>query len=131
MTGGPVFLESVSMNPIHGLIALALCGVVTTGLAVAADPKSGAPPKEEAPDPAAVQRGKQSYADHCSHCHGFSMVSSGNVTYDLRTFPHDQKDRFLEIVVNGKNNRMPPWGDVLPLDEINDIWAYVLTGGKG
>ncbi|HXZ00210.1 MAG TPA: cytochrome c [Stellaceae bacterium] len=82
------------------------------------------------PDPAQVQHGKMLYADHCSHCHGFNMVSAGNVTFDLRTFPRDQRERFFESVTNGRDNRMPPWGDVLTQDEIGDIWAYVCTGGK-
>ena len=81
-------------------------------------------------DAAQVDEGRRIYAQHCSHCHGFNMVSAGNVTFDLREFPRDQKDRFLESVVNGKNNRMPPWGDVLSVDDIEAIWAYVLTRGK-
>ena len=60
----------------------------------------------------------------------FTFPSAGTVTYDLRSFPRDAKDRFLESVVNGKNNRMPPWGDVLSLDEIEAVWAYVRTRGK-
>ncbi len=112
-------------------VALALAIAVAGVVAMAAEPKNAESADAEQPDPEAVQRGKQTYAERCSHCHGFNMVSAGNVTYDLRTFPRNQKDRFLEIVVNGKNNRMPPWGDVLSLDEITDIWAYVLTGGKG
>lgn len=86
--------------------------------------------RQEPVDAAQVQRGKQLYAEHCSHCHGFNMVSAGNVTFDLRTFPHDQRERFFEDVTNGKDRLMPPWGDVLTQDEIGDIWSYVLTGGK-
>lgn len=77
-----------------------------------------------------IERGKQSFAVHCSHCHGMNMVSAGNVTFDLREFPRDQRERFFESVTNGRNNRMPPWGDVLTQEEIADIWAYVKTGGK-
>ncbi|HEX7969630.1 MAG TPA: cytochrome c [Stellaceae bacterium] len=77
-----------------------------------------------------VKQGKALYAHRCSHCHGFNMVSAGNVTFDLREFPRNQEERFLESVVNGKNGRMPPWGDTLSLDEIKAIWAYVGTGGK-
>lgn len=80
--------------------------------------------------PEQVERGRQSFALHCSHCHGMNMVSAGNVTYDLRQFPHGQRERFFESVTNGRNDRMPPWGDVLTQEEIADIWAYVLTGGK-
>jgi cytochrome c55X len=79
---------------------------------------------------AQVQRGKQLYANHCSHCHGFNMVSAGDVTFDLRSFPHDQRERFFESVTNGKDRLMPPWGDVLTQDQIADIWAYVCTGGQ-
>jgi mono/diheme cytochrome c family protein len=25
---------------------------------------------------------------------------------------------------------MPPWGDVLKPEDIDNLWAYVLTGGK-
>ena len=53
------------------------------------------------------------YAHHCSHCHGFNMVNPGTVTYDLRQFPHDDKARFVHSVTEGKNGRMPPWGDLL------------------
>jgi mono/diheme cytochrome c family protein len=33
-------------------------------------------------------------------------------------------------VTNGKNGRMPQWGDLLRRDEIDDLWAYVKTGGR-
>jgi cytochrome c55X len=87
--------------------------------------KSGAPS-----DPVQVERGRQLYSDRCSHCHGLNMVTAGTVTYDLREFPRNQEERFFESVTNGKNNRMPPWGDVLTQEEIGDIWAYVLSRSK-
>ena len=101
-----------------------------TALAAAGSAALGAGQHEDAAQHAQIERGKQLYADHCSHCHGFNMVTAGDVTYDLRQFPHDQPQRFLYSVVNGKNDRMPPWGDVLTLEQIGDIWAYVRTGGK-
>lgn len=69
--------------------------------------------------------GQELYAHHCSHCHGFNMVNSGAIAFDLRKFPHDDKNRFVNSVTNGKNNRMPPWGDLLSKDEIDSLWAYV------
>ncbi len=103
--------------------------ILSLPLAVAA--AESAAHQGNAPTPAElVQRGRMLYAHRCSHCHGFNMVSAGTVTYDLRNFPHDQEERFLESVVNGKNNRMPPWGDTLSIDDIKAIWAYVQTGGK-
>ena len=90
---------------------------------------SSAQADEPAPDPGLATKGKSLYAQHCSHCHGFNMVNPGTVTYDLRTFPHGQKDRFVDSVINGKAGIMPPWGDAISLDDIDALWAYVLTGG--
>ena len=84
---------------------------------------------EEAPDPELAQKGKAIYAHDCSHCHGFNMVNPGTVTYDLRRFPHDQKERFVTSVITGKGGIMPQWGDKLSLEELDALWAYVLTGG--
>ena len=75
-------------------------------------------------------KGKGLYAHYCSHCHGFNMINPGTLTYDLRRFPHDQKERFVFSVAGGKNGRMPPWGDILSLDDIDALWAYVLTEGR-
>ncbi len=72
-----------------------------------------------------ITHGQELYAHHCSHCHGFNMVNSGAIAFDLRKFPHDNKARFVNSVTNGKNNRMPPWGDLLTKDEIDCLWAYV------
>jgi mono/diheme cytochrome c family protein len=76
-----------------------------------------------------VARGRSLYAHHCSHCHGFNMVTSGTVAYDLRRFPHNDKARFVNSVVNGKGN-MPPWKGTLSEEQVDLLWAYVLTGGK-
>ena len=79
---------------------------------------------EASGDPAMIDRGKVTFAQKCSHCHGPNMVNAGTVTPDLRRFPDDQT-RFVTTVKQGKNNRMPPWGDLLGDDEIKDLWAYV------
>ena len=71
-----------------------------------------------------VDLGKTTFAQKCSHCHGPNMVNSGTVTPDLRRFPDDQP-RFVTTVKQGKNGRMPPWGDILSDDEITALWAYV------
>jgi mono/diheme cytochrome c family protein len=88
--------------------------------------------RSAAPEPADAEmaaRGKALYMHHCSHCHGFNMVNAGSVAYDLRQFPHNDKARFVHSVTEGKNGRMPQWGDLLKPQEIDEIWAYVLTGG--
>jgi cytochrome c55X len=83
----------------------------------------------EQPDAKMVADGRALYTHHCAHCHGFNMVNPGTVAYDLRQFPHDQKSRFVNSVTNGKNNRMPRWADLLSPQEIDQLWAYVETGG--
>jgi mono/diheme cytochrome c family protein len=83
----------------------------------------------EQPEAEMVEKGKALYAHHCSHCHGFNMVNAGTIAYDLRQFPHNDKPRFVHSVTEGKNGRMPQWGDLLKPQEIDEIWAYVQTGG--
>ena len=69
------------------------------------------------PMQAQIDHGKSTYAEKCSHCHGPNMMNSGTITPDLRAFP-DDKTRFVTTVKTGKNNRMPPWGDILNDDDI-------------
>jgi mono/diheme cytochrome c family protein len=71
-----------------------------------------------------VDLGKRAYAQKCSHCHGPNMVNAGSITPDLRAFP-DDRTRFVTTVKQGKNGRMPPWGDLLSEEQIAEIWAYV------
>ncbi|MGH1429861.1 MAG: cytochrome c [Neptuniibacter sp.] len=80
-------------------------------------------------DLAIAKEGKDVYNTFCVRCHGPNMVNPGTITYDLRKFPHDEKDRFLNSVTNGKR-QMPPWGHILTKEEINSIWDYVLTKGE-
>ncbi len=80
-----------------------------------------------APDPQLVEKGKRTYRDFCQKCHGLNMVSSGGGFFDLRTFPPDQKPRFVTSVTNGKR-AMPAWGGVLKPEEIEWLWAYVSAG---
>jgi mono/diheme cytochrome c family protein len=95
--------------------------------ACAAD--NGQSPAADQPDPEMAAKGKALYMHHCSHCHGFNMVNAGTVAFDLRQFPRKDKARFVHAVTEGKNGRMPQWGDLLKSHEIDEIWAYVLTGG--
>jgi mono/diheme cytochrome c family protein len=80
-------------------------------------------------DQTTIDRGKVTYAQKCSHCHGPNMVNAGTVTPDLRSFP-DDRTRFVTTVKQGKNNRMPPWGDILNEEQIADIWAFVSSRRK-
>jgi cytochrome c55X len=117
----------MSGRGLGGLAALAFAFIASRSAAAddIARPAAGFAPEAEQ-----AQSGKVLYAQHCSHCHGFGMVNAGNVVPDLREFPTDNKQRFVETVTHGKNNRMPPWGDVLSTVEVEELWAYVRTHGK-
>ena len=49
--------------------------------------------------------------------------------FDLRTFPKNDRNRFITSVTKGKN-QMPPWGGLLSHAEIESLWAYVFIGEK-
>jgi len=75
-------------------------------------------------DQAQINQGKVTFAQKCSHCHGPNMVNAGTIAPDLRSFP-DDRERFFTTVKLGKNNKMPPWGDLLSDDQIASLWAYM------
>ena len=77
-----------------------------------------------------VDQGLALYNRTCVHCHGRNMVNSGTTVYDLRRFPQDDKERFVDSVTHGKGN-MPSWKGKISPAEIDLLWAYVATrGGK-
>ncbi|MFT4115187.1 c-type cytochrome [Bradyrhizobium sp.] len=105
------------------LAAVAALTVALAATARAADEANGNPVQAQ------IDHGKSTYAEKCSHCHGPNLMNSGTITPDLRAFP-DDKMRFVTTVKNGKNNRMPPWGDILSDDEITDLWAFISSRRK-
>ena len=74
----------------------------------------------------AAARGAKVYAQNCAQCHGPNMVDPGNGSFDLRTFPADQHDRFVNSVMNGKR-AMPAWDGILMPSQIEDVWAYIVA----
>ncbi|MGE5522163.1 MAG: c-type cytochrome [Rhodospirillaceae bacterium] len=83
---------------------------------------------QESPDPALVKQGAALYEQNCSACHGTRMLDPQGA-FDLRTFPRDQKTRFVTSVAKGKN-QMPPWGDLFSARDIEALWAYVIAGER-
>ena len=76
-------------------------------------------------DAGAAKEGQSLYGNFCAGCHGPGLRNtSGGVTFDLRRLKPDEHDRFVNSVLNGKN-QMPPWKGVLEMNQIDDIWAYV------
>ena len=98
--------------------AVAVLAVAPLATVRAADEPNGNPVQAQ------IDHGRATYAEKCSHCHGPNMMNPGTITPDLRRFPDDET-RFVTTVKNGKNNRMPPWGDLLSDDQIADLWAYI------
>jgi mono/diheme cytochrome c family protein len=49
--------------------------------------------------------------------------------FDLRKYPPEQRDRFLNSVTRGKN-QMPPWDDTFSPEQLDAPWAYVVTGER-
>jgi mono/diheme cytochrome c family protein len=109
---------------------VALCLLASSSLVLA--------DKEESPPAASggaqnisaeqIKKGAAQYAQTCAACHGPRMADPEGA-FDLRTFPHDQKSRFINSVTNGKGS-MPPWGGLLKPDDIEALWAYVVAGEK-
>ena len=89
---------------------------------------AGAPALANDFPPELIARGADIYERNCSPCHGPRLIGDESA-FDLRKFPRDQRERFVNSVTRGKN-AMPPWGDLLKPDDIDALWAYVTNGGK-
>ena len=75
-----------------------------------------------------LKTGAEIYARNCSPCHGARMLDPQGAS-DLRKFPRDERERFINSVTRGKN-QMPPWGGLLKPEEVEALWAYVVAGEK-
>ena len=78
--------------------------------------------------PEQLAAGAEIFERNCAPCHGPRMRDPESA-FDLRKFPRNQHERFVNSVMRGKN-QMPPWGDMLKTDEIEALWAYVTTGER-
>jgi mono/diheme cytochrome c family protein len=72
----------------------------------------------------AQESGEMLYSMYCSPCHGDGLMNTTNQAYDLRKLSANDRGRFENSVLTGKN-RMPPWKDVLDSDQIERLWQYV------
>jgi mono/diheme cytochrome c family protein len=75
-----------------------------------------------------IGTGAELYAVNCSPCHGAHMQDPG-AAFNLRKFPPDQHERFINAVSRGKN-QMPPWGDFFKPEQLEALWAYVMAGER-
>ncbi|MBR0823039.1 cytochrome c [Bradyrhizobium liaoningense] len=116
-------LKDISHKTVATIATVAVLTVALAATVRAADDATGNPLQAQ------IDHGKSTYASKCSHCHGPNLMNSGTITPDLRAFP-DDKTRFVTTVKNGKNNKMPPWADILNDDEIGNLWAFVSSRRK-
>ena len=104
----------------HVALPIVLAGFVMSAPAGAEDAQSF--PKDQ------IATGAELYAVNCSPCHGARMQEPG-AAFNLRKFPPDQRERFVNSVTRGKN-QMPPWGDFFKPEQLEALWAYVTTGER-
>ncbi|MCK1294762.1 MULTISPECIES: c-type cytochrome [Bradyrhizobium] len=116
-------LKEVTYRTVAILATVAVLTVALAATVRAADDSTGNPVQAQ------IDHGKSTYAEKCSHCHGPNMMNPGTITPDLRAFP-DDKTRFVTTVKNGKNNKMPPWADILSDEEIGNLWAFISSRRK-
>ena len=87
---------------------------------------SGATASAQEFPPERIRAGAAIFSRNCSPCHG-SRMQNPESAFDLRKFPPEQHERFVNSVTHGKN-QMPPWGDLLNAKEVESLWAYVMAG---
>jgi mono/diheme cytochrome c family protein len=108
--------------------SLVAAAYLAAAMTAAAQTTPAAAPQENVDqaqiDQGEIDQGKATFAQKCSHCHGFNMVNAGTIAPDLRRFP-DDRERFFTTVKLGKNGKMPPWGDLLSDDQIACLWSYI------
>jgi mono/diheme cytochrome c family protein len=95
-------------------LRVVIAGVLASASALAA---------AQAAAPEAVEAGRKIYVSSCTRCHGINLVTNG-IGFDLRTFPQNDKERFVRSVTQGKG-AMPAWGATLKAEQIDLLWAYV------
>jgi mono/diheme cytochrome c family protein len=106
-----------------------MMGANAAGIALAlASAVAAAQSPESQFTPAQIRQGFQIFSQNCAPCHGARM-RDGQAAFDLRTFPPNQKGRFVISLTKGKN-QMPPFGDLFKSEEVEALWAYVVAGEK-
>jgi mono/diheme cytochrome c family protein len=106
--------------------AVALAAAAQEPVAPAAAPASAAASSAApaVPNMPTAEAGRRAYTSTCARCHGIGLVVTSSAYFDLRTFPKDEKARFVESVTQGKR-QMPAWGGIVKPEAIEAIWLYI------
>jgi mono/diheme cytochrome c family protein len=99
-------------------------GLALAGLLLGASWAARAQDAASVPVPVPAEAGRKLYVMSCQRCHGIRLVSMG-IGFDLRTFPKDDKARFLRSVTQGTPRGMPAWGGVIKPELLEQLWAYI------
>ena len=81
--------------------------------------------------PEAVSAGREVFNGTCAHCHGPDAVQ-GERRIDLRLlkrrYGEDMRDKYWQTVHEGRPAKgMPAWNEVFNDDQLNNVYAYLLT----
>jgi mono/diheme cytochrome c family protein len=99
-----------------------LAAALATAIPVRAQEPAAAAPESTAPP--GIEAGRRAYTATCARCHGINLVVTSSAFFDLRTFPKEEKERFLNSVTNGKR-QMPAWGGMVKPETMESIWLYI------
>ena len=110
-------------NPVRVAAAKLVAATFVVVASWGAAPVEAADEANPAELAALVETGRKTYTSFCTRCHGIRLASTG-LGFDLRTFPRDDKERFVRVVANGQK-AMPAWGGVLKPEDIDAVWTYI------
>ena len=109
------------------LVVAAVTAYTFAGLAADTTAAAGQSANPHSGNTDSIQNGKKLFRGVCARCHGRNgegnarMAGVGN----LRKFNRGY-DAYTMIVVNGRK-KMPAWGGIISLPDINDIGSYLET----
>ncbi len=69
--------------------------VITLAFAAMLAPEATADPAATSTTEALYKKGTTSFRKRCARCHGVNMINPGVGVFDLRTFPPNDKARFV------------------------------------
>jgi len=127
---------------VRWLRAAALAAVAACGAWTALAEENSPPPRTDGAllprdsTDAAVFRGGLVYANYCVTCHGINADGNGRAARLHNPRPanlraSDKNDAYIGLIVRrggealGRAPGMPPWGEELTDEQINDVTAFV------